>query len=83
MADGEDAGVEAVEPPASHPVRRRTLRDTEHGQLAGRDDPVLPAREFGDRPIRRERARFQTTVVCDLAHVACAVGHGTRMAEKS
>src|SRR4051794_9516634 len=78
VADGVDAVVDAVQPAGPDSVRDRLLRQPELGELARRDDAVLPARERRDRPIHRGWAEFHATVLWFSAHPPSLAGNASQ-----
>jgi hypothetical protein len=48
MADRIDADVNAVQPPSPPPALDRVLASAQRGELAHRNDSVLPVREGSD-----------------------------------
>ena len=55
MADGVYASMEGVQTTASDPVLDRPSPNPELAQLRPRHDPVLTARELGNRPVHITR----------------------------
>jgi hypothetical protein len=51
VADRDDTGQHRVEPAGPDAARDLMPRQAERRELAPRDEPVLPGREVGDRPV--------------------------------
>jgi hypothetical protein len=51
MPDRVDPDVKAVQPPGAHAVVDGTPAEAERDELRSGDDPVLPVRQSGDRPL--------------------------------
>jgi hypothetical protein len=47
------AAMHTVEPPPLHPPINRVIAQPKRPELSSTNDPVLPACELGNRPIRR------------------------------
>jgi hypothetical protein len=75
MADGVDAAVHPMQPPASDPPVDRAPPQTEGAQLGHRDDPML---SLGERRHARipGSAKKYMTVMDFLAHPANRPGPG-------
>jgi hypothetical protein len=69
--------MDRVQPSRRDPMVDRVRAEAERGELAPRDDTVLPAREGRDRPVDGSRGTLTATMAADVP----LDGHPTMVAD--